>query len=37
VLVRGFLWRIVEYDKGSTAAVILIVTIVLTLLKEMAG
>jgi hypothetical protein len=35
VLIRGIMWRIVEYDKGATAAILLIVTILLTLTKEL--
>ena len=34
-VIRAALWRVVEYDKGAIAAVILIATAALTIVKEL--
>jgi hypothetical protein len=34
-LIRAVLWRLVEYDKGAFAAIVLIVTVSLTVAKEL--
>jgi len=30
---RGFLWRIIEFEKGATAAIVLIITVVLSFIR----
>ena len=35
VFLRSVLWRVIEYEKGAVAAVVIIATIVLTLFKEL--
>ena len=35
VFVRSVLWRVIEYEEGAVAAVVIIATIVLTLFKEL--
>jgi hypothetical protein len=34
-LIRAVLWRVVEYEKGAIAAVVLIATAILTVVKEL--
>lgn len=32
-LFRGFLWRIIEFEKGATAAIVLIITVIFSLIR----
>jgi hypothetical protein len=36
IALRAVLWRIVEYEKGAFAAILLSATVVLTILKEIS-